>query len=86
MPETKASIAFRPTHRDDRETPLLLAGMAELIILIYRIVKRNIFDFGAYMFLKIRSGLPRLRQGSAGRGRRVKFVTTRSVIPGYPPP
>src|SRR5207249_11848618 len=36
-----------PTHRDDRETPLLRAGMAEVIILISRIVKRNIFDFGA---------------------------------------
>src|SRR5256885_3784802 len=26
-PETKASTAFQPTHRDDRETPLLRAGM-----------------------------------------------------------
>src|SRR5438132_2294038 len=33
-----------PTHRDDRETPLGWAGMAEVIILISRIVKRNIFD------------------------------------------
>src|SRR5439155_2544759 len=33
-----------PTHRDDRETPLLWAGMGEVIILISRIVKRNIFD------------------------------------------
>ena len=36
-----------PTHRDDRETPLLWAGMAGVIIPIFRIVKRNIFDFGA---------------------------------------
>src|SRR5438552_6706150 len=36
-----------PTHRDDRETPLVWAGMGEVIILIFRIVKRNIFDFGA---------------------------------------
>src|SRR5881394_4185449 len=54
-----------PTHRDDRETPLLWAGMAEDIILISRIVKRNIFDFGAYRILQIRSDLPRLRAGRA---------------------
>src|SRR5438067_5078506 len=36
-----------PTHRDDRETPLVWAEMGEVIILISRIVKRNIFDFGA---------------------------------------
>src|SRR3954447_20599882 len=45
-PDAKASIAFQPTHRDDRETPLLWAGMAEVIILISGIVKRNIFDSG----------------------------------------
>src|SRR5256885_156466 len=33
-----------PTHRDDRETPLVRAGMAGVIILISRIVKQNIFD------------------------------------------
>ena len=32
-----------PTHRDDRETPLGWAGMAGVIIPIFRIVKRNIF-------------------------------------------
>src|SRR5437868_5981068 len=36
-----------PTHRDDRETPLGWAGMGKVIILIYRIVKRNIFASGA---------------------------------------
>ena len=36
-----------PTHRDDRETPLGWAGMGEVIILISRIVKQNIFHFGA---------------------------------------
>ena len=36
-----------PTHRDDRETPLGWAGMGEVIIPIFRIVKRNIFDSGA---------------------------------------
>src|SRR4051812_28501936 len=36
-----------PTHRDDRETPLVWAGMGEVIIPISRNVKRNIFDFGA---------------------------------------
>src|SRR5437763_15903254 len=36
-----------PTHRDDRETPLGWAGMGEVIVPIFRIVKRNIFDFGA---------------------------------------
>src|SRR5881227_2022798 len=46
-PDAKASIAFRPTHRDDRETPLLWAGMSEVMILISRIVKQNIFHFGA---------------------------------------
>ena len=46
-PDAKASIAFQPTHRDDRETPLLWAGMGEVIILISRIMKGNIFDFGA---------------------------------------
>src|SRR5947208_6121560 len=35
-----------PTHRDDRETPLGWAGMGEVIIPIFRIVKRNIFAFG----------------------------------------
>src|SRR5438093_4910611 len=33
-PDAKASTAFRPTHRDDRETPLLWAGMAGIVILI----------------------------------------------------
>src|SRR5437588_2590909 len=28
-PDAKASIAFRPTQRDDRETPLLWAGMGQ---------------------------------------------------------
>jgi len=36
-----------PTHRDDRETPLGWARMGEVIIPIFRIVKRNIFDSGA---------------------------------------
>src|SRR5207247_2312924 len=36
-PETKASTAFQPTHREDRETPLLRAGMGGVVILIYRI-------------------------------------------------
>ena len=36
-----------PTQRDDRETPLVWAEMGEVIILISRIVKRNIFDSGA---------------------------------------
>ena len=35
-----------PTHRDDRETPLVWAGMRELIMLISRSEKRNIFDLG----------------------------------------
>src|SRR5207248_1603795 len=46
-PDAKASIAFQPTHRDDRETPLGWAGMGEVIIPISRNVKRNIFDSGA---------------------------------------
>src|SRR5882724_10596745 len=33
-PETKASTAFQPTYRDDRETPLGWAGMAEDVPLI----------------------------------------------------
>ena len=47
-----APDAPRPPHPatnvcDDHDTPLDRHGTGEVVILIYRIVKRNIFDFGA---------------------------------------
>src|SRR5438094_6700280 len=36
----------RPTCRDDHDTPLLSARDGRSVILIFRIAKRNIFDFG----------------------------------------